>query len=191
MNINKKYKQFGGIIVNLRNYVEKVIEDACKSEERTNDVLYQYCIIQDTMIFYISTRYRKVARRVLYRLNKNLQKNFGLKFSSDFEFDYINGFNVFTGGYDVNYSFAEWPVFGNFATIRTFPSNPRCKELLNPNYDKEGEEMISKHVEELIKLNPNYYGLSWEEYSELYRKLYNKDLYVISETVTNYTGSNK
>ncbi|WP_373261893.1 hypothetical protein [Hungatella hathewayi] len=86
--------------------------------------------------------------------------------------------------FDINHAFTRWNIFGNNAYLSTYPANPNYAELLNPNYDIKGQKMISSHVEEILKRYPDYYGkMTWDEYVDLYKKMYGKDIYVIQETI--------
>lgn len=62
-------------------YIDKVIVDACKAENRPNDVRYACRILNGALLFAIKTQYIRVRRRVEYRMLNNLNKNFGLSFS--------------------------------------------------------------------------------------------------------------
>lgn len=64
----------------LVSYINKVIEDACKAEDRPNDVKYfAYIIDGDNLFIELKSKYARVIRRVRYRLKKNLYKNFKIK----------------------------------------------------------------------------------------------------------------
>lgn len=64
----------------LVSYINKVIEDACKAENRPNDVKYfAYIIDGDNLFVEVSSQYLRVVRRIYYRLNRNIPKNFKMK----------------------------------------------------------------------------------------------------------------
>lgn len=64
---------------NLTSYISKVIDDAYKSEEHQNDASFSaYIIDNDTLVLFLYTKYARVYYRTLYRLRKNLKKNFGI-----------------------------------------------------------------------------------------------------------------
>lgn len=64
----------------LVSYINKVIEDACKAENRPNDVKYfAYVIDGDNLFVEIKSQYLRVVRRIYYRLNRNIPKNFKMK----------------------------------------------------------------------------------------------------------------
>lgn len=63
----------------LRGYIEKVIADACKSENRPNDVTFDAFIIDNTaLLLILHCKYLRVQRRVYYRILNNVPKHFGL-----------------------------------------------------------------------------------------------------------------
>lgn len=64
----------------LVSYINKVIEDACKAENRPNDVKYfAYVIDGDNLFVEVKSQYLRVVRRIYYRLNRNIPKNFKMK----------------------------------------------------------------------------------------------------------------
>lgn len=64
----------------LVSYINKVIEDACKAENRPNDVKYfAYIIDGDNLFVEVKSQYLRVVRRIYYRLNRNIPKNFKMK----------------------------------------------------------------------------------------------------------------
>lgn len=64
----------------LVSYINKVIEDACKAENRPNDVTYfAYVIDGDNLFVEVKSQYLRVVRRIYYRLNRNIPKNFKMK----------------------------------------------------------------------------------------------------------------
>ena len=64
----------------LVSYINKVIEDACKAEDRPNDVTYfAYVIDGDNLFVEVKSQYLRVVRRIYYRLNRNIPKNFKMK----------------------------------------------------------------------------------------------------------------
>lgn len=63
----------------LMNYLQKVIDDAYRSEEKTNDGSFEAWLIEDKAVLLIlRCKYLRVTRRIYYRLSRNLYKNFGL-----------------------------------------------------------------------------------------------------------------
>ena len=66
-------------IKRLRSYIEKAIADACKSENRPNDVTFDAFIIDNAaLLLILHCKYLRVQRRVYYRILNNVPKNFGL-----------------------------------------------------------------------------------------------------------------
>lgn len=63
----------------LAGYLQKVINDSYKAEEKNNDGSAEAWLIGDKAVLLIlRCKYLRVARRVYYRLANNLYKNFGL-----------------------------------------------------------------------------------------------------------------
>ena len=66
-------------IKRLRSYIEKAIADACKSENRPNDVTFDAFIIDNAaLLLILHCKYLRVQRRVYYRILNNVPKHFGL-----------------------------------------------------------------------------------------------------------------
>lgn len=114
---------------NVIAYIDKVIEDSCKAEDRPNDVKYEYMVIAEdkTFLFAINSKYLKVMRRVVYRLKNNFQKNFGLTFNLIYpysanwrEFYDGNTYDLYSidQGIDANHSCLDITVFGRKYTLR-------------------------------------------------------------------------
>ena len=63
----------------LAGYLEKVINDSYKAEEKNNDGSAEAWLIGDkALLLILRCKYLRVTRRVYYRLAHNLYKNFGL-----------------------------------------------------------------------------------------------------------------
>ena len=66
-------------IKRLRSYIEKAIADACKSENRPNDVTFDAFIIDNAaLLLILHCKYQRGQRRVYYRILNNVTKHFGL-----------------------------------------------------------------------------------------------------------------
>lgn len=63
----------------VKNYISKVINDACESEGHPKDSSFSaYIIDGDTLVLFLYSKYARVYYRTIYRLKNNLKKNFGL-----------------------------------------------------------------------------------------------------------------
>lgn len=63
----------------LAGYLQKVINDSYKAEEKNNDGSAEAWLIGDkALLLILRCKYLRVTRRVYYRLAHNLYKNFGL-----------------------------------------------------------------------------------------------------------------
>lgn len=175
------------------DYINKVCAEAAASEGRPNDVKWQFCMVHNHMIFAMKTGYIRVWRRVMYRLQRNVEKNFGVQFkpistnvrdSLSWD-DKFHGYDFFpmSDGVDPNYSFTSWELFGEKGTLRAF----RDELLLNPQFNMEGSKCASKHYQDLCELHgvEQIKYSSWEDYCEDYKKLYGYEPYKIKETFHN------
>lgn len=66
-------------IQRLSSYLHKVAQDAFASENKQPDAeLKAWLLDHDTLFILLPTKYQRVRTRVFYRLERNLQKNFGI-----------------------------------------------------------------------------------------------------------------
>lgn len=174
-------------------YIDKVCAESAASEGRQNDVKWQFCFIGNYMIFAMKTGYIRVYRRIMYRLQNNIEKNFKVFFKpipNGNEFlawdDKFKGFDFFPieNGIDPNFSFTDWNIFGEYGTLR---ASFRDKHLLNPHVDVTGTKFASKHYQDLCALHnaESYLYFSWEEYCRDFKKLYGYEPYKIKKTFHN------
>lgn len=175
---------------NVRQYIEKVIQEACDSEKRPNDVKFKYQLLPDkTLLFSIKTQYLRVQRRVIYRLHKNLKKNFGLTFNqlypdpirmdSEIREEAVYDLYPISQGVDPNHSCLPITVFGKRYTIRSLygirPDEelgmPHLTKLKEHGFDFEANYPPEKVWEIFVKAYIDAYGdppmkeaLAQEEY---------------------------
>lgn len=140
-------------------YLSELAESA-KAENRPNDVRYQYIIIGNDLLFVIKSQYQKVRRRIEYRLLRNLERNFGLRFNL-IDGDFSNSKYGIYEGIDPNRSFMEWDFFKQKVTI--FYCNG-----IRPN-----EELGLNHLEVLKKNGFDYSrDKNWSMFEKAYEKAY-------------------
>lgn len=73
---------------NLKNYVEKCFKDAFKTENREykkEDWSFEYILVKNLsgviqLVPILNCKYNRVLRKVEYRLQNNLKKNFGFEY---------------------------------------------------------------------------------------------------------------
>ena len=66
-------------IKQLRSYIEKVIDDACKEENRPNDVTFDAFVINNTaLLLLLHCKYVLVQRRVHDRILRDVPERFGI-----------------------------------------------------------------------------------------------------------------
>lgn len=144
----------------LLYYIDKVIAESAKAENRPNDVRYQYIIIGNDLLFVIKSQYQKVRRRIEYRLLRNLKRNFGLRFNL-IDGVFSNSKYGIYEGIDPNRSFMEWDFFKQKVTI--FYCNG-----IRPN-----EELGLNHLEVLKKNGFDYSrDKNWSMFEKAYEKAY-------------------
>jgi len=163
---------------NVESYINKVIEDACRSEDRHNDVEFDYQVLPDrVLLFSIRTKYLRVQRRVLYRLHKNFEKNFGLRFNliypdpcrcgiagirEEATYDIL----PISQGLDPNYSCLRITVFGKHYILRSLygirPDGelgmPHLNKLMEHGFDFEAKYPPEEEWDIFVKAYIDAYG---------------------------------
>lgn len=155
---------------NLDDYISRCVENACTTKGVKNDVQWDYRIIEDMLIFCISSKSRGVRILVENRLLRNLKKNFGLSFhlaypghsSNDSKecicvskFELRNPDDV-----SPNHSIDKWNVSGKSYVLTSVLGNRPVEELGQP------------HVTKLVNAGYDYDNQSWEMFLEAYRLTY-------------------
>lgn len=96
----------------LRSYIETVISDACKSENRPNDVTFDaFLIDHKALLLLLNCKYLRVRRKVYYRIINNLNKRFGLTVVETEDMPTLEGADYYTTSYaDAGYTVADIKV---------------------------------------------------------------------------------
>lgn len=169
----------------LKEYLERVCRDACVSEQRPVDVDFQYALVDNCLIVALRCPYQRVLRRINYRLDRNLPKNFGLEYCNIDEVN-LKGIDFIFGDIDYNFSFAEWEVFGVWGTLRIGED-----EKLNPHLHISANEGITSRLNalEAVGFKPVYHVVElkhcdWADFCKYYEVAYGERPYTISETVS-------
>ncbi len=140
-------------------YLSELAESA-KAENRPNDVRYQYIIIGNDILFVIKSQYQKVRRRIEYRLLRNLERNFGLRFNL-IDGAFSNSKYGIYEGIDPNRSFMEWDCLKQKVTIFY------CNGI------RSNKELGFHHLEVLKKNGFDYScDKDWNLFETAYEKAY-------------------
>lgn len=158
----------------LYSYIEKVINEAALTEQRPNDVQYQFLIIENDLLFAIKSNYQRVRRRIEYRLLNNLKRNFGLRFnlvypdslSENHDCFRESAYRAYDSGncIDANNAFMEWNCFGHNMIITS------CYGLRSHN------ELGLPHLNKLLEFGYDYTKSSdnknWTKFETAYEQAY-------------------
>lgn len=150
---------------NLRSYVEKCFKDSFMAENREyNDKLwsFEWIMIKNSLnVFQLFPimwcKYDRVLRRVTYRLENNLMKNFGIQYGNT---DEMRCTIDEDGQIDPNFTQAMFKTKRGNISLSIFDKNTNPYE----NDNLRGECMIAYRCEKLIF---QYYGLDAKLYNEL------------------------
>ena len=96
----------------LRSYIETVISDACKSENRPNDVTFDaFLIDHKALLLLLDCKYLRVRRKIYYRIINNLNKRFGLTVVETEDMPTLEGADYYTtSSADAGYTVADIKV---------------------------------------------------------------------------------
>lgn len=181
---------------NLKNYVEKCFKDAFKTENREykkEDCSFEYVLVKNLngviqLVPIINCKYNRVLRKVEYRLQNNLKKNFGFEYgnTNDMRLSFDK-----TGMIDFNFTQAMFKYNGKQISLSISDENTNVYE--NENF---GECMVAFTYEKLLfhywNLNADTYQLlkkddeklslpekfryDWNAFKELYFETFNEKL---------------
>lgn len=107
----------------VESYIKIVVDGACESENHPDSAQYEYTIIGKSLIFAVKSNYLRVIRRILFRLNNNLEKNFGLSFQPIYPYHEIRDYNTYyhwtpkSDGVDPNHAIRKYTLFGKDGTL--------------------------------------------------------------------------
>lgn len=156
----------------VSKYITKVCKDACVTEQRPVDVQYQYSLVNGMLVFAVKCPWKRVERRINYRLERNLRKNFNVIFCNVMEMN--SPIDFVPGDIDPNFSFAEWELFGEWGTLR-ISEDP----FLNPHLHisaKAGDQETKYQALERVGYAYNGYPCKthsdWELFCEYYKKAF-------------------
>lgn len=156
----------------LERYIERCISDACKAEQRENDVKYIYRIIGDHLVFAISSKYKKVRNRIEYRLLHNLKKNFGYAFNLVHPSPYEESTECWKSGI---FSISEISDIDPMHAIDVLELWDGKKFILCSIYgNRPADELVENHISKLKAHGFSYNDnkASWDNFVSSYKDAY-------------------
>lgn len=180
----------------LRNYIRKCFEDAFKAENRSYDEKvwsFEWVLIKNDKNIYqlypiAQCKYQRVLRRVYYRLQRNLYKNFGMHYENT-----DNMRCLFYEDGQIDYNFTQ----AMFKTKNKTISLSILDEYTNPyENEKRGKVMVVYTLEKLLfsywNLNaelydmlpendekrylPHFMSKDWNKFKELYKNTFGEEI---------------
>lgn len=161
----------------LDEYFKKSISEAYKSENRDIDwskIRWFYVIVDKQILFSVKTPYARVSRRIEYRINSNVLKNFGLNNNGDFALDTILQPNFVCNKFEVdrrNYYLIKNEDYKYMRTGEVMPSY-RYERLCMAYHGLTIDEFREK-----VKKEGDYHlphNMQWNLYRETYHKALGK-----------------
>lgn len=159
----------------LDEYFKKCISDAYKSENRDVDwskIRWFYVVVDKQILFSVNTPYGRVSRKIEYRINSNVLKNFGLNNSGDYALDTILQPNFVCNKFEVdgrNYYLIKYEDYKHMRTGEVIPSY-RYERLCMTYHDLTAVEFRERVKEEGDYHLP--YNIQWNLYREIYHKAF-------------------
>lgn len=150
---------------NLWKYIKKCFEDAFKAENRSYDEKlwsFEWIMIKNSKGIYqlypiAQCKYQRVSRRVCYRLQNNLQKNFGLLYKNT---DDLRCLFYKDGQIDYNFTQAMFQTQNGNISLSVFDENTNPADLYN--------ELSENDKRRILK--------DWNTFKELYKKTFGEEV---------------
>lgn len=161
----------------LDEYFKKCISDAYKSENRDIDwskIRWFYVIVNKQILFSINTPYARVSRRIEYRINSNVLKNFGLNNNGDYALDTMLQPNFVCNKFEVDgrtYYLIKYKDYKHIKTGEVIPSY-RYERLCLAYHGLTIDEF-----REMVNEDEDYhlpYNMQWNHYREIYHKAFDE-----------------
>lgn len=167
----------------LENYLRMVVRQATDAVdpdhfgEESQMPKWDYLVLGNHLLFYISCGYDAITKRIVYRLYNNLEKNFKLDFnliSTKIRFNSSamglceRWFDIYSG-LDPNNSLIPVKLFKQDYTIRLLRGIRPVDELGAPHLDKLLDHGFD-HVDEID--HPQGLEKDWERFEKAYKSAY-------------------
>lgn len=166
----------------IDRYFNTCIEEAHKSENRVynpDKTLWLYALVGNEINYVVQTPFTRVNRRVSYRLNNNLGRNFGLVLSSVYFIDTVLQPNFVCNHTSVSdKDFYLCKVLGEIEISKIYHSwgiipCTRYERLCAAYHD-----VTSRDEFQSLVMEGNYHipfnKMSWSDYREVYKKAFGK-----------------
>ena len=181
-------------MTNLRSYIEKCFKDAFITEKREYDENlweFEYIIIKNSsntlQLFPVITwcKYDRVLHRVLYRLENNLMKNFGIHYGRT---DELRSIFYTSGEIDPNFTTFMFKTSRGNISMSIFDAesdsrpNGECmsayryEKLIFKYYGLDANSYNNLSEGDSRKYLPNSLNNDWEAFKELYESTFNAQL---------------
>lgn len=149
----------------LDTYFTKCIKDACKAEGleyNDKDYGFYYIVVDNQILFKIKALSSKVFARTCYRIENNINKIFGFNINGDY---FLSTF------IQPNFSHNKLNVCGK--DLYLCKAEQEAGEVIQAGrYEKLVKKYFNIELDEVDKYDlPD---LSWQEFRELYKGIYNK-----------------
>lgn len=180
MNINfELLKDTDSEPMKLKNYINLCIKDACLSENRKYEPekhKWFAIVIDNQLLFHYKCPYRRVIRKVKYRIFKNIKKNFNIEpdgcysFTDIIDADYVCK-HIIVDGIDL---FVEKVIpYDEMDRGIVIPSG-RYEKLCLAYHDISIQEFKESYEHNLTKVNKFYlpFNIKWEDYKKTYYKAF-------------------
>lgn len=174
--VNANVSELEKLHMAVDNYFALCIKDAYAKEKRTLDwdrVSYFFIIVENNILSLIHTPYERITRAVVSRINKNIEKNFGLNPNGHYFLDTQLQVNLVCNCFTINKKkfFLCRKIDFDKAERGEVMASERYERLVKAYYNITTEELKQDLATGTDRFLPD---MSWSEYRETYFEAYNK-----------------
>lgn len=172
----------------IKSYIEKVINDAVRQDERKMTVDYEYAVHNGVLILAMRCNFLTVARKIIYRLEHNLTRNckgitsVSIIHLNNWRYNVDGRYSVIerSNGIDPNHTIGRVTLMNHMYTLTDYtkdysgiPFNalPHLNKLKLHGYDYTDDYTEDGRTED-----------QWERFVKAMKECYDEDVVTITET---------
>ena len=169
---------------NIRNYIDRCFQDSFAAENRQfnkSDYSAEWIMVKNAngkFQFYpiINCKYKRVERRVLYRLENNFKKNFGLVFGDTLVLMCVLYDN---GGIDLDNTYAMFQTAKGNISLSIFDCNlpeSRYNKLILKYWSLDVDSYRNLPLSSEKRYLPLSFQYDWDAFKKLYKDTFGRDI---------------
>lgn len=171
----------------IKSYIEKVISDAVRQDERKMTVDYEYAVHNGVLILAMRCTFLTVARKIIYRLEHNLTRNcknitaISIIYLNNWRYNVNQRYHIAkrSDGIDPNHTIGRVTLMNCMYTIRdymkeysgiAFNALPHLNKLREHGYDYTDDYTEDGRTED-----------QWNRFVNAMKECYDEDVVTITE----------